>query len=77
MEIPPLTKLGAASACYKHIEIQLEGKDGNALNIVGRCILAMKRAGISQTERILFQEEALSGDYDHLLRTVMDTFDVS
>lgn len=62
--------------------IKLIGEDGNAFSILGRCRRAMKEQyrndGIS-TEEFLeawsrFETEATSGDYDHLLQTVMQWF---
>ena len=54
---------------YPDITLQLTGKDGNAFNILGICLQAMRRAGLSQEERDAFQAEATSGNYDHLLAT--------
>lgn len=61
---------------YPEIHVQLIGQDGNAFFILGRCLQAMRRAGLSQEERDEFQKEATSGNYDHLLATCMEWFDV-
>ena len=61
---------------YPDITVQLTGKDGNAFNILGICLQAMRRAGLSQEEREAFQAEATSGNYDHLLATCMEWFNV-
>ena len=58
---------------YPEIEIDLTGEDGNAFSIIGRCSLAMKRAGLSN-EIDEFITQAKSADYDNLLRTVMEWF---
>lgn len=57
----------------KHPEIQVSliGQDGNAWSIIGIVQKAMRRGGVSQEEITQFQQEALSGDYDHLLQTAM------
>ena len=62
----------------KHPEVQvsLVGHDGNAFAILGRCATAARRAGVSQEEIQAFQDEATSGDYDHLLQTCIRWFDV-
>ena len=61
---------------YPDITVQLTGKDGNAFYILGICLRAMRRAGLSQGERDAFQAEATSGNYDHLLATCMKWFNV-
>ena len=38
---------------------------------MGRVNAALKKVGISGEEREAFRQQAMSGDYDHLLRTVM------
>jgi hypothetical protein len=60
---------------HPNIIINLIGEDGNAFSILGRVSRAMKRAGI-YAEYPDFYAEATSGDYDHLLRTVMEWFTV-
>ena len=61
---------------YPEIAVQLTGEDGNAFNILGICLQAMRRAGLSQEECEAFQAEATSGNYDHLLATCMEWFEV-
>lgn len=61
---------------YPNITVQLTGKDSNAFNILGICLQAMRKAGLPQEERDKFQKEATSSNYDHLLATCMDWFDV-
>jgi hypothetical protein len=50
--------------------------DGNAFAILGACSKAMTDAGVYAQEWEQFYGEATSGDYNHLLRTVMERFDV-
>ncbi len=59
---------------YPQIKITLVGENGNAYAILGRCIKAMKRAKLSNTEIETFKKEATSHDYPHLLTTVMNYF---
>lgn len=56
---------------YPYIEVQLTGEDGNAFAVLGKVLRAMRKAGVPETERDEFRNEAMSGDYDHLLGTCM------
>jgi len=58
-------------------QVRLIGRDGNAFAILGACQTASRKAKWTKDEWNKFQEKAIAGDYDHLLRTVMDHFDVS
>lgn len=58
---------------FPHIVVPLVGKDGNAFAILGRVITAMRRGGCTEEEIDAFKTEATSGDYSHLLNTVMKT----
>jgi hypothetical protein len=53
---------------HPEVEVQLSGEDGNAFFIVGRVRSALREAGYGH-ERDEFSEEAMSGDYDHVLQT--------
>jgi len=61
---------------YPEIEVELVGQDGNAFAIIGACVKMMKKAKLQQSEIDEFNKEAMSGDYDNLLRTCMKWFDV-
>ena len=60
---------------YPHLPIALSTSDGNASVILAKCRYAMRRDGIDKDEIERFTKEANSGDYDHLLQTVMAYFD--
>jgi hypothetical protein len=62
---------------YPHIEVQLSGEDGNAMFIIARTSKALRRADIPKAEIDAFIAEAMSGDYDHVLQTVMQTVETS
>jgi hypothetical protein len=62
---------------YPQVQVQLDGEDGNAFDIIGRCLKAARRASIGAGPIAAFQVEAMNGDYDHLLATCMKWFDVS
>jgi hypothetical protein len=61
---------------HPEVKVKLVGKDGNAFSILGRVMKAMRRARLPREEVNAFTAEATSGDYDHLLRTVMEWVDV-
>ncbi len=54
---------------FPHIEVQLTGVDGNAFSVMGTVTRAMKRDPEAKLLVNDFMEEAMSGDYDHLLQT--------
>lgn len=56
---------------YPNIVVDLIGKDGNAFGILGMVTGAMRMAGVEKSEVDAFRNEAIAGDYDHLLQTVM------
>jgi len=56
--------------------VQLVGTDGNAFAVLGKVLRALREAGWSQAEIDAFKAEATSGNYDHLLGTVMEYLDV-
>ena len=61
---------------YPDITVELVGKDGNAFNILGICRRAMKRAHLPESEIEAFTQEATSSNYDYLLATVCEYFNV-
>lgn len=56
---------------YPEITVCLAGQDGNAFSVLGQINKALRQAGVSPEEREAFRDEDMSGDYDHLLQTVM------
>lgn len=62
---------------YPNIEIQLTGQDGNGFYIIGKCLQAMRHNRLPQAEMDEFKKQATSGDYDYLLATCIEWFDVS
>ena len=57
-------------------EVTLVGTNGNALSIIGKCTAALKKAGMADKAKE-FQKKAMSGDYDNVLRTVMEYCEVN
>ena len=62
---------------YPEVEVQLTGEDGNAFAVLGRVMRALRRADVDDAEIKAFQDEATSGDYNHLLQTCMRWVEVS
>lgn len=62
---------------YPNIDVQLIGQDSNGFNLIGLVRREMKRAGVGEAERNQFSNEAMSGDYDHLLQTFMKWVNVT
>lgn len=58
-------------AKYPDITVKLTGTDGNAFAVLGTVNKALKRNGVPTAEVDTFMSEAISGDYNHLLRTCM------
>lgn len=57
-------------------KVKLIGEDGNAFFIMGKVAQALRRAGASDKVIQEYQEKAMSGDYDNLLRVTMEYVDV-
>jgi len=56
--------------------LKLVGADGNAFAVLGKAIHTARCAGWSQEKIEEFRKKAMEGDYDHLLQTCMDYFEV-
>ena len=56
---------------YPNVSVRLIGEDGNAFAILGTVMAAFKKGKVPVAEVEKFIDEATSGDYDHLLGTVM------
>lgn len=62
---------------HPEVTVQMAGQDGNAVAIVGRVQQALRHAGVEGAEISTFVSQALSGDYDHLLQTVIRWVEVA
>lgn len=62
---------------YPHVEVELVGQDGNALNIIGRVSAGLRRSGVPAEEIAEFTAEAMSGDYDNVIATACRWVEVS
>ncbi len=54
------------------VRMRLVGEDGNAFAIMGRFKRAARDAGWSAEDISAVLEEAMAGDYDHLLVVMME-----
>ena len=61
---------------YPGIHVKLIGEDGNAHNILGIVMNAMREDGLDDEAIEQFHEDATSGDYDNLLCTCMEYVEV-
>lgn len=52
------------------VKCRLVGEDGNAYSILGRFNNAARKAGWPKEEITKVMNEAMSGDYNHLLATI-------
>ena len=59
------------------VKVTLVGRDGNAFAILGACMSAARTSLVDPIKIKAFEDEATSGDYNHLLVTCMDCFDVN
>ena len=62
---------------YPHIHVKLVGTDGNAFFLIARVRQALQRANVPADEIKAFCKEAMSGDYDHVLQTILATVNAS
>lgn len=62
---------------YPDVKVRLTEIDGNAFLILAEVRKALEKAGVPLRERDKFSIEARSGDYAHLLQTVMKWVNVS
>lgn len=56
----------------KKVKLTLVGLDGNAFNLLGAFSRAARRQGWNAEEISKVLETAKAGDYDHLLRTLIE-----
>ena len=56
---------------YPQAKVRLIGSERNAHLLLQEAQTAMRSAGVPEPEIGVFTHAALSGDYDHLMRTLM------
>lgn len=55
----------------KVVNMTLSGRDGNPMNLMGAFGAEAKRQGWTRAEIDQVCDECMSGDYDHLLQTLL------
>jgi hypothetical protein len=58
-------------------QVTLVGENGNAFAVLGKCVAAAKKAKWTEDQMKEFSKKAMSGDYDNLLQTCLEYFDVN
>ena len=58
------------------VKVELIGHDGNAFAILGKVKKALREAKYSNEEIEEYLTEAMSGDYDNLLRVTSEWVDI-
>ena len=61
---------------FPQVEVDLSSVDGNAFAIMGTVVRAMRRAKIPEESVQKYLTEAMSLDYNNLLRVTMDTVSI-
>ncbi len=64
-----------AEVKFPDVHVELVGQDGNAFSIMARVSTALRRAGHGDAVKP-YMDEAMSGDYNHLLRVTCQTVTV-
>ena len=62
---------------YPEVSVDLSSVDGNAFSVLGACRHAPRRGGVSNYEIKQFSDQAMSGNYDHLLQTCFRWFEIN
>ena len=70
------TETVAVAKPAKLAKVKLTGVDGNAFMLLGVCRKAARNAKYSNEQIEAFLAEAMAGDYDHLLVTCCEWFEV-
>jgi len=61
---------------YVKLKVKLLGEDGNAFAIMGKVSRVLRKAGFGDETVGRYKKEAMSGNYDNLLRVTMKYVDV-
>lgn len=56
---------------YPEAIVEADGLDGNAFAIMGAVKKALRRVNVNSDEIAQYEEEAMSGDHDHLIKVSM------
>lgn len=62
---------------FPQVKLDLTSIDGNVFSLIGVSSGKARRAGVPAKKIKEFQTEAMSGDYNHAIQTIMRYFDCS
>jgi hypothetical protein len=62
---------------FPNVTSKIIGQDGNAFNLLGIVQQDLRRGGATKEQRDEFLKECISGDYDHLLQTIIKWVNVA
>jgi hypothetical protein len=62
---------------FEGVKFDLANTDANVFNLIGIASGKARKAKIPPEKIKEFQTEAMSGDYDHVIQTIMRYFDCS
>lgn len=65
------TEFTPSNPRYPNVRVKLTGSDGNAFFIIAKVRAALRAKKVSEEVLHEFSEQAMSGDYDNVLRTCM------
>ncbi len=61
---------------YPAVKVKIVGTNLEALPIIKECRRAMREAELDNIEIETFTDEAVSGNYQNLMKTITDWFDI-
>lgn len=64
----------ATNVKFPKVHVKLSGQGRNPYDLVDLCAHAARAARVHKADIEAFKDEALSGDYDHLLATAQSWF---
>jgi hypothetical protein len=77
-QVSPVPEEEGVTPPEEKVKVRITGTDGNAFAILGTVKNAMRQSRLYTPEQIkAFMDEAMSGDYDHLLQVCTKWADVS
>lgn len=63
-------------AKFPDVVVDFSNQNGNAFAVMGIVIKAMRRAKVSESDIEQYKSEAMSGDYNNLLRVTMEYVEI-
>ena len=57
---------------YPQVVVKLTERDGNAFGVVGKVQRALEKEGLPESKIKEYLDDAMSGDYNHLLQVTQE-----